>query len=149
MVEKNPASIACARGNLEKFGFFARARIVESETPEDVPPCNVSLVVSNPPYIPSAVIDGLMPEVSRWEPRLRSTAAKTAWLLTPACLRWHLACFATAGTSASSTAETSRQLLCAPLRRRLFTKRNFCAILPVMTACSAGNFRGIDGNKNA
>ena len=76
MVEKNPASIACARGNLEKFGFSARARIVESETPEDVPPCNVSLVVSNPPYIPSAVIDGLMPEVSRWEPRLALDGGK-------------------------------------------------------------------------
>jgi release factor glutamine methyltransferase len=28
------------------------------------------LVVSNPPYIPSAEIDALMPEVSRYEPRL-------------------------------------------------------------------------------
>ena len=70
MVEKNPASIACARANLEKFGFAGRATLVESQTPDDVPACEVSLVVSNPPYIPSRVIDGLMPEVSRWEPRL-------------------------------------------------------------------------------
>ena len=70
MVEKNPASLACARANLEKFGFAGRAELIESQTPDDVPEREVSLVVSNPPYIPSRVIDGLMPEVSRWEPRL-------------------------------------------------------------------------------
>ncbi len=70
MVEKNPKSIACARRNLEKFGFADRARIIESQTPDDIPDCRVSLVVSNPPYIPSCEIENLMPEVSRWEPRL-------------------------------------------------------------------------------
>jgi release factor glutamine methyltransferase len=29
-----------------------------------------SLVVSNPPYIAAAAIDGLMPEVARFEPRI-------------------------------------------------------------------------------
>lgn len=48
MVE-NPASLNCARRNLEKFGFSPRARLIASETPEDIPACEVSLVVSNPP----------------------------------------------------------------------------------------------------
>jgi len=70
MVEKNPASIACARANLAKFGFAGRASVIESQAPDDVPPCRVSLVVSNPPYVPSRTVDTLMPEVSVWEPRL-------------------------------------------------------------------------------
>ena len=70
MVEKNPASLNCARRNLEKFGFSPRARLIASETPEDIPACEVSLVVSNPPYVPSGEIERLMPEVSQYEPRL-------------------------------------------------------------------------------
>lgn len=70
MVEKNPASIDCARRNLEKFGFSDRADIIRSESPEDIPDCRCSLLVSNPPYIPSRVVDDLMPEVSSYEPRL-------------------------------------------------------------------------------
>jgi release factor glutamine methyltransferase len=70
MVEKNPKSIHCAQRNLEKFGFADRAQIVRSDAPDDIPACRVSLVVANPPYIPSGEIEHLMPEVSQWEPRL-------------------------------------------------------------------------------
>ncbi len=70
MVEKNPASLAYAGSNLEKFGFAPRARLLQSAASRDVPDASVSLLVSNPPYVPSGEIDGLMPEVSRWEPRM-------------------------------------------------------------------------------
>ncbi|MGI6075878.1 MAG: peptide chain release factor N(5)-glutamine methyltransferase [Pyramidobacter sp.] len=70
MAEKNPKSLHCARVNLRKFGFADRARLIETQEPEDIPDCRVSLVVSNPPYIPSGQIESLMPEVSVWEPRL-------------------------------------------------------------------------------
>lgn len=40
------------------------------------------VIVSNPPYIPSAVIDGLEPEVRDHEPRLRWTAARTVCIFT-------------------------------------------------------------------
>ncbi len=70
LVEKNPRSIACARKNLAKFNFEGRARIIESESPDDIPDLHVSLVVSNPPYVPSGEIENLMPEVSRWEPKI-------------------------------------------------------------------------------
>ncbi len=70
MVEKNPDSLACARGNIEKFGFASRALLLPSLEPADVPDLRVSMIVSNPPYVPSRLVDGLMHEVSRWEPRL-------------------------------------------------------------------------------
>lgn len=70
MVEKSPASLSCARRNLEKLGFTDRARLIAAETSEDIPSFEVSLIVSNPPYIPSCEIEHLMPEVSCYEPRL-------------------------------------------------------------------------------
>ena len=33
-----------------------------------MPPGGFGMIVSNPPYIPTGVIPGLMPEVSRYEP---------------------------------------------------------------------------------
>ncbi len=70
LVEKNPRSIACVRKNLQKFNFEDRAQIIQSESPDDIPQLSVSLVVANPPYVPSGEIENLMPEVSRWEPKL-------------------------------------------------------------------------------
>ncbi len=70
LAEKNPRSIECARRNLQKFNFESRAQIIRSESPDDIPDLSVSLVVANPPYVPSGEIESLMPEVSRWEPRL-------------------------------------------------------------------------------
>ena len=70
MAEKNPQSLQWAEKNLEKFGFSDRASLIRTEVPEDLPPMQVSLVVSNPPYIPSSICAALMPEVSRYEPRL-------------------------------------------------------------------------------
>ena len=73
-LEASEAALAIARENAEALGVAARARLVGGdwrqpdwterlEGPFD-------LVVSNPPYIESRVIDGLMPEVARHEPRL-------------------------------------------------------------------------------
>lgn len=73
-LETSEAALAIARENAEALGVASRARLVEGdwrqpgwterlEGPFD-------LVVSNPPYIESRAIDGLMPEVARHEPRL-------------------------------------------------------------------------------
>lgn len=70
MVDASPDALACARANLEKFDLTGRAQLVMSRTPDDIRvPC-VSMIVSNPPYVPTGDVDGLMPEISRWEPRL-------------------------------------------------------------------------------
>jgi len=50
------------------------------------------LIVSNPPYIPTAEIDRLMPEVSKWEPRLALDGGADGLdlyrRLAPECARW-------------------------------------------------------------
>lgn len=72
-LDVSDAALAVARGNAEALGVADRARFVlrdwripgwerELGGPFD-------LVVSNPPYIEASAIDGLMPEVSRFEPR--------------------------------------------------------------------------------
>lgn len=70
MIEKNPRSIECAWKNLKSCGLFHRALLIHSRSPEDIMPCRLSLLVSNPPYIPSAEVPKLMSEVSHYEPFL-------------------------------------------------------------------------------
>jgi len=68
-VDRSEAALAVARANAADLGLADRAawrcdswggNLTES----------FDLVISNPPYIPSAEIDRLMPEVARYEPRL-------------------------------------------------------------------------------
>lgn len=65
----SPTALACAAGNAAALGLAARLRLVETSYAAglDGP---FDLVVSNPPYIETAAIAGLMPEVARFEPRL-------------------------------------------------------------------------------
>jgi release factor glutamine methyltransferase len=67
------AALAVARSNAEALGVADRTRLVLGdwripgwEQALDGP---FDLVVSNPPYIEASAIDGLMPEVGRFEPR--------------------------------------------------------------------------------
>jgi release factor glutamine methyltransferase len=66
--EIDPAAAGYAQSNLEAHRL-ANARLVLADL---YPPDQMRyhLIVANPPYIPSADIDGLMPEVSGHEPRL-------------------------------------------------------------------------------
>ncbi len=63
-----------ARANAAALGVAARAELVGGDWRE--PQWHAALggpfdlLVSNPPYIEAGAIDGLMPEVSRFEPRL-------------------------------------------------------------------------------
>lgn len=71
MAEKNPASLRYAEENIRKFCLESRARIIRSESPDDITlPCPVDMVVSNPPYIPAAEIGSLMREVREHEPHM-------------------------------------------------------------------------------
>jgi release factor glutamine methyltransferase len=71
MAEKNPRSIEWAWRNLRRGNLHGRALLWHSREPEDIPvkKGSLDLVVSNPPYIPTKDIDGLMREVRR-EPRM-------------------------------------------------------------------------------
>lgn len=65
MVERSVEAAEFARVNLEHYGLTARAEIVSNA--DGLRNCRV--LVSNPPYIPSGEIAGLMREVRDFEPR--------------------------------------------------------------------------------
>ena len=58
-----------ARGNAERLGLSARAHFIVGDWSAAVAG-PVDVLVSNPPYIESAVIPGLAPEVRRYDPLL-------------------------------------------------------------------------------
>jgi release factor glutamine methyltransferase len=68
-VDRSTAALNVAVGNAHALGLTDRARFIESDWAAAVEG-RFDLVVSNPPYIPSADIAGLAPEVARHEPRL-------------------------------------------------------------------------------
>lgn len=68
-VDASPAAVAVARLNLDTCGFASRAEIRLGSWTEGVEG-PFDLIVSNPPYIPSADIDGLEREVRDFDPRL-------------------------------------------------------------------------------
>lgn len=66
--DTSAAALACARLNAERLGVAARALLVATPWAAGVAG-PFDLVVANPPYIPTAEIAGLAPEVARFEPR--------------------------------------------------------------------------------
>ena len=64
----SPVALEVARQNLASLGFGERVRLVEASGLAGLDGC-FDLVVSNPPYVQSAEIDGLAPEL-RHEPRV-------------------------------------------------------------------------------
>jgi release factor glutamine methyltransferase len=67
----DPTALALTRHNAEKLGLTPRVAVLAGPLLSPIPEARpIDWVVSNPPYIPTRDIDGLMPEVSRWEPRL-------------------------------------------------------------------------------
>ena len=70
-VDKCPVAITWAWKNLREKNLLGRCLLCHCPSPEriPVPPPGFEMIVSNPPYIPSAQIPDLMPEVERYEPR--------------------------------------------------------------------------------
>lgn len=73
-LDASPEALAVARQNAEALGVSDRVRLVSGDWRRADWARGLGgrfdLVVSNPPYIESAAIEGLMPEVSRFEPKL-------------------------------------------------------------------------------
>ena len=73
-IDASEAALAVARCNAEALGVAPRARLSSGDWRQagwsDRLEGPFDLLVSNPPYIESAVVDGLMPEVAAHEPRL-------------------------------------------------------------------------------
>jgi release factor glutamine methyltransferase len=68
-VDVSPAAVAIARRNLSACGVAERAEVRLGSWTEGVEG-PFDLIVSNPPYVPSADIEGLQREVRDFDPRL-------------------------------------------------------------------------------
>jgi release factor glutamine methyltransferase len=69
-VDLSEAALSLARENVAAHGVGARVTLHHGSLYEPVGDARYDLVVSNPPYIPSAECDALMPDVARFEPRM-------------------------------------------------------------------------------
>jgi release factor glutamine methyltransferase len=70
-VDLSPEALAATKANAQSLGLQARVAVLRGDLLSPIPADRpVDVVVSNPPYIPSAEIPTLQPEVSQWEPRL-------------------------------------------------------------------------------
>ena len=69
-VDVSEAALAVARENVSLLGLEGRMSLERGDWTEAQADEAYDLVVANPPYIPSADIAGLQPEVARFEPRL-------------------------------------------------------------------------------
>lgn len=66
-----PKALEVARRNAEKFGLSGRTRFLASDLFQALDEGETfDLIASNPPYVATGELDGLMPEVSSFEPRL-------------------------------------------------------------------------------
>lgn len=69
-VDLSAAALAVARDNAERCGLASRARFAQGRWGEGLSDARFDIVVSNPPYIVSDVLEGLEPEVRDHEPAL-------------------------------------------------------------------------------
>lgn len=68
-VDRSPLALGVATGNAARLALDHRAGFTRGDWGSDLTGI-FDVIVSNPPYIPEAEIDGLEPEVARFEPRL-------------------------------------------------------------------------------
>jgi len=67
-IDTSPDALAWATRNIAAHGLESRASLIETAWPQEASP-GFDVILANPPYIPSADIETLEPEVSRYEPR--------------------------------------------------------------------------------
>jgi release factor glutamine methyltransferase len=69
-IDVSEDALAVARDNAAALGLDGRTALLRGDWTEGLASESFDLVVSNPPYIPTAVIETLEPEVREHEPRL-------------------------------------------------------------------------------
>ncbi|WP_408903724.1 peptide chain release factor N(5)-glutamine methyltransferase [Paeniroseomonas aquatica] len=67
-LDRIPAAAALARENARRLGLAGRCAFAAADWAAPLAGARFDLVLANPPYIESAAIPGLMPEVARHEP---------------------------------------------------------------------------------
>jgi release factor glutamine methyltransferase len=69
-LDVSPAAAVVARDNARRLGLAGRVRVVVGDLAQALRRVDAELIVSNPPYLPAALLESLDPEVRRHEPRL-------------------------------------------------------------------------------
>jgi release factor glutamine methyltransferase len=69
-VDVSEEALAVARDNAASLGLAGRLALLRGDWADGMADASFDLVVANPPYIASEVIETLEPEVREWEPRL-------------------------------------------------------------------------------
>jgi release factor glutamine methyltransferase len=69
-VDVSPAATAIARDNARALDLAARVRVVAADLFDGIRDLGADLIVSNPPYLPTALLPELPPEVRIHEPTL-------------------------------------------------------------------------------
>ena len=69
-VDVSEEALAVARDNAAQLGLAGRAALLRTDWTAGLADASFDLVVANPPYIPTAEIDTLAPEVRDHDPRL-------------------------------------------------------------------------------
>lgn len=72
-VDLAPQAVALARENADALGLSDKVKVLQGDLGEPVPQRYLGrfdLVVSNPPYVPTGVLDGMPREVADFEPAL-------------------------------------------------------------------------------
>lgn len=70
-VDLSDAALANTRDNVSDLGLHQRVAVLKGSLLDPIPPQRpVDWVLSNPPYIRTADLEDLEPEVSQWEPSL-------------------------------------------------------------------------------
>ncbi len=71
-IERSLGALAVAFGNVRRLGLADRVHLLAGDLfePLGAVRAGLDLVVANPPYLPTAILGSLPPEVSMYEPRL-------------------------------------------------------------------------------
>lgn len=69
-IDLSPAAAATARENARRLGLAGRVRVVAADLLEALGRVQADVIVSNPPYLPTATLPTLPPEVRDHDPRL-------------------------------------------------------------------------------
>jgi release factor glutamine methyltransferase len=116
-IDISPEALTLAKKNIEAQGVGARVSVQEGNLLNSVVADSnnhaaFDVIVSNPPYIPSAVVEGLDAEVNNYEPRLALDGGKDGLNLFRAFVPDALTCLKSGGMLAVELFEESLHDAC-------------------------------------